>query len=73
MLCGILTLDLDDTVKLDPCLAAFCDYITELPELHCVTKEDIQKYLDDKLLPNMEEILYRLPAEYHNLVDAFLL
>ena len=69
---NILNYILNDIVELDLRLTVFYNYIAELLELHKISKKDIQKYLDDKLLFDIKEIFRRLSIEYYNLIDTFL-
>ncbi len=68
---NILDYILNDIVELDPRLTAFYNYIVKLLKLYKISKEDIQKYLDDKSLFNIEKIFYQLFAKYYNLIDIF--
>ncbi len=61
-----------DLANVPPRLRAFHEWIAEAPWLRRVTEEDIQKYLDGKPPATMEEILTKLPKEYHDLARAFL-
>lgn len=60
-----------DRDTLPPRLRAFHEWIAEAPWLRRVTDEDIEKYLEGKTPPTMQEILAKLPPEYHDLVRAF--
>lgn len=67
----ILTGDAEDE-DLSPRLRAFQEWVAKEPWLRAVTDDDIQKYIDGKPPLKMDEILAKLPLEYHDLVDAFL-
>ncbi len=55
---NILNCTLNDIIELDPRLTAFCNYIAESPEFYKVSKEDIQKYFNDKPPFDIKKIFY---------------
>ncbi len=71
ILYNILDYILNNIVKLDLWLTIFYNYIVELSEFYKVSKEYIQKYLDDKSPFDIKEILYWLFVEYYDLIDVF--
>lgn len=64
--------DLTEGEELPKRLQAYHDWVNEAPWLRRVTDEDIGKYLEGKTPLTKSQLLDRLPAEYHDLVDAFL-
>ena len=65
----------DDTLdreSIPPRLRPFHDWVAEAPWLRKVTDEDIEKYLDGKPPATTDEILAKLPSDYHDLIQAFL-
>lgn len=64
--------DATDPDMLPPRLHAYHKWVEEAPWLRRVSDEDIGKYLDGKEPLTKDEVLRRLPKEYHDLVEAFL-
>ncbi len=58
---------------MDSQLTTFYNYITKLLKLYKISKEDIQKYLNNKLSFNIKKIFRRLSTKYYNLIDIFFL